>query len=122
MSRTFRRKNYELCQNRSSCRKGRRVNGFYTEWDHYQVTGNGHSGHWVFRPMSPAERNKEYWRIHGESKHHNAWGPHRFLRNRWHADIERVNDTQLRRHLDSAGEYDPVFYGRGPSQHSRWNW
>lgn len=122
MSRTYRRKNYELCQNRSSCRKGRRVNGYYVEREFHWENTNGHSGHWVFRPMTQAEYNKEYWRIHGESKHNNAWGPHRFLRNRWHAEIERVNAEQLRRHLNTLGEYDPVFYGKGPSKREMWNW
>jgi len=72
MSRTFRRKNWEL---QHPNRSGSKVNGFYTEYDKVIRTGNGHGGYYEYRPMTEREKNDKYYTIHADSKHNNAWSP-----------------------------------------------
>lgn len=119
MSRTFRRKNWEKHQRSYP---GGKTNGFYTEYDLCVKTDNGHGGYYKYRPMTEAEKSWRYWNIHGESKHNNGWGPNRFYRKLWKTESKRENDRQLRKHLNSNGEYDPVFYSNWPSQRAWWAW
>lgn len=76
MSRTFRRKNYEETQGTSWDRKFRRVHGEYTEYDIVLWSHNGCGGYQqAYRPMTKRERDKEYWRVHADSKSGYGWNP-----------------------------------------------
>lgn len=96
MSRTIRRTNFEkVQQSRKSHNSGQSYGGFYTTWDEFRMTGNGHSGFPVFRPMTKQERNRRYWEIHGESKHSNAYGPNRYYRNKAERKSRQYNKAEL---------------------------
>lgn len=111
MSRTFRRKGYEKTV---ANQMGHKVNGYYTEWEWVGCSLI------VFRPMTEREKNKEYWRVHGESKHRNAWSPGRNYR-KTYQDQHRTREKQeLSRCLNSS-QYDPVFYPKPSSCWYDWS-
>lgn len=117
MSRTFRRKNWEL---EHPNKYGSKVNGFYTEYDKFIHTGNGHAGYCVYRPMTEREKNEKYHTIHGESKHYNAWSPAKFYRKKWNRENESHNVRETLKLVNSGGEYDPVFIAKFPRQWREW--
>lgn len=117
MSRTFRRKNWEL---QHPNKYGSKVNGFYTEFDQVIHTGNGHAGYYFYRPMTKAEKNKKYHLIHGESKSRNAWSPAKHYRKKWNQWNDQINDKEMSKYLNSCGEYDPVFIHKLPRQWREW--
>jgi len=55
---------------------GSKIAGFYTvrQWSSLFNIGQ------TVRAPTKAERDKEYWWVHGESKHNNAWTPNRWFR------------------------------------------
>lgn len=73
MSRTFRRKNYEAENNTSWDVRGRKTAGYYT---HHQFHWFGWGQHYYTHEVpTKAQYNKQYWRIHGESKSANSRSP-----------------------------------------------
>ncbi len=119
MSRTFRCKGFEKTKNRSSDKEGSKTNGFYTN-KMYQVTDDGHGLLSVYHPMTEKEQAKKFHKVHGESKHSNARKPARWFRKEFHLDNDRHNETQMRKYLNSNGDYDPVFIAKFPSQYDWW--
>lgn len=117
MSRTFRRKNFER-----TCRKrhGSKTGGFYTTWDKVIETGNGHGGYVLYRALTVAEKNQEYWRVHGESKHHNAWSPSRFYRKKYTPRRKHWNRMEMVRYSSDPQNYDPQFLVS--DQSCWWDW
>ena len=78
MSRTFRRKGYEVAN--MHWKNGTKVAGFYTVRD---GTYNSHSlsdKGLNFRKPTRQEHNKEYWNIHGDRYSGNSWSPSHFHR------------------------------------------
>lgn len=114
MSRTYRRKHYEITKNRSGYYQGSKLNGYYTYWDFYTQPINGHCGTPIYYAASGKEYFKEYYRIHGESKHRNAWGPGKDYKRpsvkRWRTLIK----SELRKELMSDHE---GFYPRKEQTH-----
>jgi hypothetical protein len=104
MSRTLRRKHYESENPKS---RGFKTAGFYTEYDHYCETSNGHGGYWIFREPTQQERDRKYWLIHSESKDGNARGPGRWYKQRKEKLNRRANTRELHRYL--TRDYEPFF-------------
>ena len=112
MSRTFRRKGWEATKGNSWSVAGRKVNGYYTTWNNIVKTGNGHEGVKVYVPYTRQEENAEYWRIHGESKHNNAWGPgkdYKVIENR---RFRKCSKSELHREL-TIPDYEAQFDSNG---------
>jgi hypothetical protein len=122
MSRTTRRKGYELTLNNSWNNHGFKTNGYYTTWDRTVCTGNGHGGVKQHRAMTPREVYDQDHVRYGESKHANAYGPNEYYRYLYKLILDHHNAKQLRKHLSSVGEYDPVFLAKGKSRGDCWNW
>lgn len=71
MSRTYRRKNYEDTQGTSWDRKGRKINGYYTEYDYKSYWEDGEYYWWYeYRPMTEEEIKWQFLRDHGETNSH----------------------------------------------------
>jgi hypothetical protein len=106
MSRTFRRKNWE----KTVKVNGSKINGFYTTWDtlvEYPCK-NGHGGCPAYRAMTKEEINDKYWGIHGESKHHNAWGPSKLYREYENRDLKSFNKREMVKWEKLGDEYEPM--------------
>jgi hypothetical protein len=80
MSRTFRKKNYEVENHTSWDTKGKKIAGFYTERTlHYE-----HGGFWYTYDIPTKQQYVDsYWKIHGESRSGNSVSPGKeYRRNR----------------------------------------
>lgn len=122
MSRTMRRKGYELVLNNSWNNHGFKTNGYNTTWDRAVRTGNGHGGACQHRAMTAREVYDQHRVRHGESKHANAYGPGKYYRYLYQLALDHHNDQQLHKHLNTNGDYDPVFMGKGKRWGDDWNW
>lgn len=69
MSRTIRRRRMRKA-NPYSIRENSHIAGEYTVVDHYERTGNGHSGYPVLREPTKQERFKLYQRFHLDGHHY----------------------------------------------------
>lgn len=108
MSRTYRRKNYEVTQGTSWDRQGRKFGGFYTTWD-FEWNRNGGRGYYNYRPMTKLERYDKNRLIHGESVHGNAWSPGRHYR-KYREDQHRMRCKQEIIKYRKNPDYDPIIY------------
>ena len=115
MSRTYRRKNYEVTQNRSWNKNFRRVFGHYVKrgW-----SGQGSAYH--FRAMTEREQIEEFWFIHSESKHHNAWTPGKWYRKRRMKQNRMINKTEIIRYFKRGDEYEPMT--EADPRNCWWDW
>lgn len=110
MSRTFRRKNYEIQNATSWDRKGRKAGGFYTEavWNRAEGT-HWSSGWYTYRPKTERERAEAYWRNHGESGTSSSNSP-----SAWHRQVRQrenrsINKEELIKFLKNPDTYEPMF-------------
>jgi len=108
MSRTYRRKNYEVTQGTSWDRQGRKTNGFYTTYDGSWWSW-GVKEEMTFRPMTKEEYRNRYWWIHGESRHSNAWSPNRHYR-KPREEAHRMRCKQEIIKFMKNPDYDPIIY------------
>lgn len=122
MSRTVRRKGFKHTRTSSGKTEGFKTNGHFTTWDRAEAPINGHQGRKIYRPMTKEEVRAEMKFFHGESKHKNARGPSNYYRYMFQLAYDRFNDTQLKRCLDSNGEYDPVFIATWPKENMNKYW
>ncbi len=120
MSRTFRRKGYEH-QQRVSTYNGF---GYYSKCDEYFSCRliNGHGGYPDFREMTKTEKDREYWRIHGESKHSFSWGPNKFCRKQYQQLLKTHNKREMSNYLKNTQDYEPQFLPRWVSLRNMWDW
>ena len=70
---------------------------------------NGHNGCPAYRAMTETEKNDKYWSIHGESKHHNAWGPSNVYRETENRYLKTHNKREIQKYKKLGDEYDPMF-------------
>lgn len=119
MSRTFRRKNYELQNATSWDRQGRKAGGFYTE----KVWNRGSTWSWgwyTYRPMTERERNEAYWFNHGESKSAQSWSPGRSYRSMRMRENRSINKQELIKFLKNPDTYEPMFEDN--PRNCWWDW
>lgn len=114
MSRTFRRKGYEETQRNSWFNRGRKIAGYYTVSEsngHWRIGTDGYFWHneYLFRKPTEHERNKEFWRIHGDNKYvENGFGhPAKFLRQQLHRRARQAAKQELFKFYTDA-EYEPI--------------
>lgn len=123
MSRTYRRKNYEATQGTSWDRASDKIAGFYTvrDWSRgYWKNGVYVSGHVYYRAPTEREYNKEHWRIHGESRHSNEWGPGKGYKQHRMNENRQINETELIKWKKYPDDYEPLFEEE-PRSHW-WDW
>jgi len=118
MSRTFRRKNYELTNPNSW---GFKTAGYYTEYD-YSVVESGYViryGVERYRAPTKHEYHKHYWRIHGDS-HRNLWSPGKYYR--WWREKENrsINNEELFKTISDLENHEGIFEENPRSCH--WDW
>jgi hypothetical protein len=61
--------------------------------------------------MTPQEKATEYWRIHGESKHGNAWGPGRCYKHIKERRLRQVNKVELHK-CTTNPDHEGIFFDR----------
>lgn len=120
MSRTIRRKHFKQTRNSSWQCQGFKVNGHFTTWDRSKERINGHQGEKIYRPMTKEEVFHEMKFFHGESSSHNSRSPGPSYRKERKNHANTHNDKEMRRWINSLGEYDPVFVEKPAS--CWWDW
>lgn len=120
MSRTFRRKNYEDTQGTSWDRKGRKTAGYYTEYDFNDFHGDWNRGDVTYRPPTRAEYIKEYFRIHGESRHANCWTPGGEYKKSRMKENRSINKEEMVKWKKYPDDYEPLWEAE-PRSHW-WDW
>lgn len=108
MSRTFRRKNYEL-ENSSSWRnQGSKIAGYYTENDLECFTNSDDVFVCTYIHRSPTEQeySKKYWNIHGDSyKYYSS--PGKWYRYFTIHQYRMQDKTELRKYMKNE-DYEPM--------------
>lgn len=103
MSRTFRRKNYELVNASSWDRRGRKIGGFYAQRDEEYD--------WMserYRAPTEKELKQNYWYNHSESKTGNSRSPSKWWKNQDSRKLRRFNEQELFRWAFKV-DYEPIF-------------
>lgn len=119
MSRTVRRKNYENEQGQNSWRM-KRIAGYYTQVEYVWCEDDEY--YWyevVYREPTDAEYYHDYYRLHGESKHANAWSPSWWYRHNRMSQNRMHNKTELAKWIKNT-DYEPVFENNPRSHY--WDW
>jgi len=121
MSRTYRRKNYELTQNTSWDRVGRRVYGFNVERDFIIHHGDRYYFYeTVYRSATKKEIQDEYKIIHTDnqkSKYDNP--PSWFVRLYFEKPLRKHNKRELHRFIRNP-DYEPMCEKK--SRDALWDW
>jgi hypothetical protein len=104
MSRTFRRKNWEKIRPE---KQGTKCGGYYVEVCKFVLDESSHGGYYPYRPMSKANRNKTYWRIHGESKSPGQWGVSGTTRKYAEKTLKTYNRSEMHKVLRKE-DYEPL--------------
>lgn len=121
MSRTFRRKGYEHETGRSWYGSGGKIAGYYTEYDY--VWCEDEEYRWresVYRAPTEAEYNTRFWRVHGESSHHNAWTPGPEFRKNRMRENRMINKEELNKWIRNPDNYEPLF--EADPRNCWWDW
>ena len=119
MSKTYRRKNYELENNTSWDRKGRKTAGFYTEYD-YERDEDGRTiwGAYIFREPTKKELWKAKRWAHGEN-HPNSHSPGRWYRNNRMRENRMLTKEELHKFF-MIPDYEPMVEANPRS--CSWDW
>lgn len=125
MSRTYRRKNIELTMGSSWERCGRHTAGLYTTSDSKcHVRETAEYVYWTrvcwYRPMTQPERFREWYRLHGESRHANERTPGRHYRKRRCRENRRCTQRELHRFWRNP-DYEPMVEAQYRSHWWDWN-
>lgn len=124
MSRTFRRKGYEVAN--MTWKDGTKIAGFYTETDWHYIRVQDVEGccfksyKTTYRKPTRQEHNKQYWRIHGDNNP-NQWCPGRFYRKpttKWNREF---NKNELFKYMRND-EYECLFEDNPRSCFRMWDW
>lgn len=108
MSRTFRRKNYEL-ENQGSYRNGgRKLAGYYTQRGYEGAYGE--DGKWfsyyVYSEPTKAEFFEEYWNVHGDNHDYHS-KPGKWYRYFTIHQYRMQDKTELRKYMKND-DYEPM--------------
>lgn len=121
MSRTYRRKNYEDTQGCSWSRKGRKINGYYTEYEYHSCWEDGEYYWWYeYRPMTKEEAVWQWLRDHGETN--SNWArdnPGVWLRRNLQKRQRQKARQEIIKFLKHE-EYEPIIESRRDK--SWWYW
>jgi hypothetical protein len=135
MSRTTRRKNYEIESEQNSWRRWGKKTGL--EYTTYQDNGRYETGEfpdsysggtypvtarYLETPVEMEKRERYYkWRtMHGESRNANQYTPGKWYRKNRMSQNRSINKQELHRWFQYGGEYDPCFEA-DPRSHY-WDW
>jgi hypothetical protein len=118
MSRTFRRKNFEVENNTSWDVRGNKTAGFYTHrlWHYEQYTGCMWS---TFAEPTEEQYYKEYWRNHSESKHANQRSPGHWYRRTRMTQNRAITREELHK-FKTIPDYEPMVEANPRS--CQWDW
>lgn len=117
MSRTFRRKNYEITQNRSWDNQFRKQYGFYTTFDWNNTLHQKYSIR-CYRMPTEQEFYKNYWINHSDN-HRNKWSPSKTYRKIRMSENRSINNHELFKCLKYE-DYEPLFEQNPRS--CLWDW
>lgn len=117
MSRTFRRKGYEVAN--MHWKNGTKVARFYTVRDGTYNSRSLSDKGLNFRKPTRQEHNKEYWWIHSESKSSNSWSPSWSHRNMRMKENRMLTKTELSNYMKDK-EYEVIVEANPRS--CLWDW
>lgn len=119
MGKTFRRKNYELENNTSWDRKGRKTAGFYTEYDiKCDEHGRCIRGAYIFREPTKKELWKSKRWAHGEG-HSNSHSPGYGYRNNRMRENRMLTKEELHKFF-MIPDYEPMVEAN--PRNCSWDW